>query len=75
MKDESRDIRYHKVFEWILPRYRKLASTDEEEDGEDNNEKGGDESNNNNIGFFGVLARQMRNYMVHIIRSKPYKPR
>ena len=29
MKDESGDIQYHKVFEWILPRYRKLASTDE----------------------------------------------
>ena len=41
-KDESGDIRYHKVFEWLLSRYRKLSSTNEEEDGEDKNEEGSD---------------------------------
>ena len=74
MKDKRGDIRYHKVFEWILPRYRKMASTDEEDDGEDNNEEGDDEIRNNIIGFFEFFAGRMCNYMVHIIRSKKYKP-
>ena len=70
MKDDSGDIQHQQVFKWLLPRYRKLASTNEEEYGEGNNEEGGDESNNKNIGLFEFLAGRMRNYMVHIVHYK-----
>ena len=53
LKDINGDIRYSKVFEWLLPRYG--------EDGE--------------VSFWEFLAARMRNYMIHIMRTKGYKPK
>jgi hypothetical protein len=109
LKDNSGDIRFHKVFQWLLPRFPKEhnnsddggsdAGTDSErvsndtsdddssemsDDGSSKNS--GDKSNNQNEiddssdgdgddTFFEFMAARMRNYMIHIMRTKSFKPR
>ena len=53
LKDDNGDIRYYKVFEWLLPMFGPDGKTS----------------------FWEFLAARMRNYMVHIIRKKRYKPK
>ena len=53
VKDKSGDIRFERIFEWLLPRF-----------GEDGA-----------IDFWEFLAARMRNYMIHIMRAKDFKPK
>jgi hypothetical protein len=54
-KDTNGDIRFEKVFEWLLPRFGD-----------------GDEYK---IAYFEFIAARIRNYMLHIIKTKDYKPK
>ena len=51
LKDQDGDIRFHKVFDWLLPKYE------------------------DDVGFYEFIAGRMRNYMIHIMRSKAFTPR
>ena len=53
LKDSQDNIRYAKVFEWLLPQY-----------GDDDIQT-----------FWGFLAARMRNYMLHTMRTKGFKPK
>jgi hypothetical protein len=52
-KDANGDIRFERVFEWMLPRF-----------GEDED-----------VEYYDFIAARMRNYMIHIMRTKNFKPK